>query len=30
VGDIVGVEGHLKRTQKGELSIVVKSFSILR
>ncbi len=29
VGDIIGVKGTIKRTQKGELSVFVKQFSIL-
>lgn len=29
VGDIIGVKGTIKRTQKGELSVYVKQFNIL-
>lgn len=29
VGDLVGVSGGLKRTEKGELSIMVKNLKIL-
>lgn len=29
VGDIVGVSGGMKRTEKGELSIVVQSIQLL-
>ncbi|BAZ11006.1 lysyl-tRNA synthetase [Calothrix sp. NIES-4071] len=29
VGDIIGVKGTIKRTQKGELSVFVKQFNIL-
>jgi lysyl-tRNA synthetase, class II len=29
IGDIVGVKGTIKRTQKGELSVYVKEFAIL-
>ncbi|MEA5571453.1 lysine--tRNA ligase [Calothrix sp. UHCC 0171] len=29
VGDIIGVKGNIKRTQKGELSVFVKQFFIL-
>ncbi|NJR15069.1 MAG: lysine--tRNA ligase [Calothrix sp. CSU_2_0] len=29
VGDIIGVKGTIKRTQKGELSVFVRQFSIL-
>ncbi|MCB1118327.1 MAG: lysine--tRNA ligase [Chlamydiia bacterium] len=29
LGDIVGVEGHLFRTQKGELTLFVKTFTLL-
>lgn len=29
LGDLIGVEGHLKRTDKGELSIVVTKWTLL-
>ncbi|KAL6769202.1 TSK2 [Auxenochlorella protothecoides x Auxenochlorella symbiontica] len=29
IGDIVGAEGHMKRTDKGELSVVVTSWTML-
>lgn len=29
VGDFLGAKGHLKRTEKGELSVVVEDYSIL-
>lgn len=29
IGDIIGVKGSIKRTQKGELSVYVKKFTIL-